>query len=249
MKKSSLWLLCAFFVTFSFPIITVFILSFLHKNALSISQYISLLSNENLLMRFGNSVIISLGTLFLQIPLGICGGIFLERSKGIQKQIWLVSLLVMLLLPFQSYMLPIFLLFRKIGLYNTHLGLILQGAFSPLGSLLMYAFMRTIPEEQWEAAQLDTSSFIRILVNVILPQIRSSVLMLTALVFAESWNMVEPAIILIANDKLLPISTSLNDLQAVSWAGAAVYCLPVVVLYVITHSVTQSFWSRSDFMI
>lgn len=244
MKKGSLWLLCAFFVTFAFPIVTIFALSLLHKNTLSISQYISLLSNKTLLIRFSNSAIISLGTLSLQIPLSICGGIFLERSKGIQKHIWLVSLLVMLLLPFQSYMLPIFLLFRKINLYNTHLGLMLQGAFSPLGSLLMYAFMRIIPEEQWEAAQLDTSSFIRILTNVILPQIKTAVLILIVLAFAEAWNMVEPAIILIANDKLLPISTSLNDLQAVSWAGATAYCLPVIMLYVIIHISTQSFSGR-----
>ncbi len=231
MKKISSWLLCALMVAFALPMVIILVLSFMQENTFSISQYNALISNKSLLARFGNSTIISLGTLSLQIPLSICGGVFLARSKSWLKRISLVTLLAMLLLPFQSYMLPVFLLYRQIGFYNTHIGLILIGAFSPVGPLVVYAFMRTIPEEQWEAAYLDTSSFLHILVTVILPQMRSALLMLIIIAFAEAWNMVEPAIILIANDKLLPISTSLNDLQAVSWAGAAAYCLPIVVMY------------------
>lgn len=231
MKRISTWLLLLLLAVFALPVIVVFVLSFLGSGGFSLSQYAALLANENLLIRFGNSALIALGTLAMQLPLAIGGGVYLARGRGWGRRVFLGALLAMLLLPFQSYMLPEFLLFRDTGLYNTRFGLMLLGAFSPLGPLMIYAFMRTIPEEQWEATRLDTSSVLRTLGLVILPQMASALWMLLMLAFAEAWNLVEPAVILIANDKLLPVSTSLNDLKAVSWAGAAAYCLPVVALY------------------
>lgn len=231
MKKTSLALLWALLAVFALPVVLIFVLSFLKDGSFSISQYTALLSDTAILKRFGNSAAIAAGTLVMQLPLSILGGVYLTRSKSWVQRAVLAALLLLLLLPFQSYMLPIFLLFRKVGLYNTQLGLMLLGAFSPLEPLVVYAFMRTIPEEQWEAAQLDTSSLLRTLASVILPQMSLALWMLLMLAFAEAWNLVEPAIILIANDKLLPISTSLNYLKDVSWAGAAAYCLPVLVLY------------------
>lgn len=231
MKKTSLALLWALLAVFALPVVLIFVLSLLKDGSFSLSQYTVLLSDTAILKRFGNSAAIAAGTLVMQLPLSILGGVYLTRSKSWVQRAVLAALLLLLLLPFQSYMLPIFLLFRKVGLYNTQLGLMLLGAFSPLGPLVVYAFMRTIPEEQWEAAQLDTSSLLRTLTSVILPQMSLALWMLLMLAFAEAWNLVEPAIILIANDKLLPISTSLNYLKDVSWAGAAAYCLPVLVLY------------------
>lgn len=231
MRKFSAWVLILLLVVFALPMAAIFALSLLEGGTFSLRQYAGLLANRDLLIRFGNSAVIALGTLAMQLPLAIGGGVFLARGRRWVRRIFLAALLAMLLLPFQSYMLPEFLLFRESGLYNTRLGLMLLGAFSPLGPLMVYAFMRTIPEEQWEAVRLDTSSLLRTLISVILPQMASALWMLLMLTFAEAWNLVEPAVILIANDKLLPVSTSLNDLRAVSWAGAAAYCLPVVVLY------------------
>ncbi len=233
MKKLSAWVLGLLLAVFALPVVAIFALSMVQGGTLSLTQYEGLLNTPRLLVRFRNSAVIALGTLALQLPLSILGGVFLTRSRTWLRHVTFAALLAMLLLPFQSYMLPTFMLIRPTVLYNTLYPLILMGAFSPLGPLMVYAFMRTIPEDQWEAARLDTSSLIRTLRSVILPQMSTALWMLLMLAFAEAWNLVEPAVILIANDNLLPVSASLNDLKSVSWAGTAAYCLPVLALYAI----------------
>ena len=164
----------------------------------------------------------------------------LTKSVSWLKRVLITLLLLMLLLPFQTYMFPVFILFRRYGLYNTHLALILLSAFSPLGPLTVYSFMRAIPDEQWEAASLDTSTLFRIVFLVILPQLKPMLATLLLLCFTEVWNIVEPALILLRNDALFPASLSLNDNRAVSWAAATAYFAPILLLYAPT--VRQKTW-------
>ncbi len=72
---------------------------------------------------------------------------------------------------------------------------------------------------------------LRITWKIILPQIIPALVILLLLSFAEAWNLVEPAIILLDHDELRPVSVSLNDFHEVSWAGAALYAMPVIALY------------------
>lgn len=229
--------LVALLLLFALPLILIFALSFFQLNGFDINitlvQYQTLITNERLLLRFENSFIIAAGTLFLQLPISLAGGFYLNFRNGRIKRLYFIALIALLLLPFQSYMLPIFRLFRNTKLYNTRLLLILFEAFSPLGPLVVYAFIRTIPDEHWEASRLDTSSLFRIIYSVILPQLKPMLLLLMLLSFAEAWNLVEPVIILLPDESLQPLSVSLNDLQSVSWAGAVAYCLPVLLLYVL----------------
>lgn len=241
--------LVALLLLFTLPLVLIFASSFLQLNEYNVNitlvQYQSLITNERLLLRFENSFIIAAGTLLLQLPISLAGGFYLSVGNGRFKKIYLIALIALLLLPFQSYMLPIFRLFRRTELYNTRLILILFEAFSPLGPLVVHAFTCTIPNEHWEAARLDTSSLFRIIYSVILPQLKPMLSLLMLLSFAEAWNLVEPVIILLPDESLQPLSVSLNDLQSVSWAGAVAYCLPVLLLYVLfIHC--QKNWLETD---
>ena len=229
--------LLAVLIAFMFPAIYIVCLSLTAENGgamFSLEQYRLLFGNAQLKRRLLNSCTLSIKTLVLQLPLSIMGGVMLTRCMPWLKRAMLVLLLLMLLLPFQTYMFPVFILFKRYGLYDTHKGLILFAAFSPLGPLTVYSFMRAIPNEQWEAASLDTSSFFRTVFHVILPQLKPMLATLTLLCFTEIWNMVDPAIVLLQKDDLFPASLSLNDNKAVSWAAATAYLSPILLLYVPT---------------
>lgn len=235
MKKGSALLLGLLLALFLLPVLLIFALSVLHTGdgglSLTLGQYRGFFADKDLIRRFGNSARITLGTLVLQMPLSMVGGLVLSRLRGRTRNILAGALLLMLLLPFQSYMMPVFKLCKEHGLYDTQWALILLYALSPLGSLIMFAFIRMIPEEQWEAAALETSSIIRTSLTVVLPQLLPAVVILLLLAFAEAWNMVEPAIILLKDSWFQPASVSLNNLNAISYAGAAMYCVPVLILY------------------
>lgn len=229
-RVSSFLLICLLFL-FLVPHLVILGMSVVTVDSegqrVSASQYAALLSDPDFHQRFGNSAVIACGALAPELLLSILLALALSRAASRIRFFLLLTLMVMLLLPFQSYMLPVFQLYKRWGLYNSHLALILFCAFSPVGPLLLYFFMRMIPEEQWEAARLETNSIFCIAEMVILPQIAPAIFILLLLSFVEAWNLVEPAIILLQFDELKPLSVSLNDFQNVSWAAAALYSLPV----------------------
>lgn len=235
MKKGSIILLGLILFIFLLPVLLIFALSVLNTGeggiSLTLGQYRGVFADKDLMRRFGNSARITLRTLLLQMPLSIIGGLVLSRLRGWGRNVIVGAMLLMLLLPFQSYMMPVFKLCKEHGLYDTQWALILLYALSPLGSLIMFAFIRMIPEEQWEAAALETSSLIRTSLTVVLPQLVPAVVILLLLTFAEAWNMVEPAIILLKDSWFQPASVSLNNFSSVSYAGAAMYCVPILILY------------------
>ena len=66
-----------------------------------------------------------------------------------------VAYIATLIVPFQVIMVPQFILFRRLGLVNRHLALILLQAFSPFGVFLMRQFYLSVPNELVEAARID----------------------------------------------------------------------------------------------
>ena len=230
-------LLALLLMLFIAPIGAVFCLSLgigLKDAGVFLEQYAELFASGMLKTRLLNSCVISMGALAVQLPLSLSCAAALSRLRSWLTRAYIGLLLIMLLMPFQTYMLPVFRLYRQYGLYDTRAGIMLHAAFSPLGPLTVWCFLRAVPEEQWEAASLDTSSVLVTLTQVILPQLLPMLAALFLLSFAEVWNTVEPALVLLRTEELKPASLSLNDLGRVSWAAAAIYCAPVVALCVPT---------------
>lgn len=198
-------------------------------------QYAQFFADERLLGRFGNSAVITAGSLLIQLPMALMGGMFLARCtwRGVRGVRFL--LLMLLLLPFQSVMVPVFKLARWTQLYGNHMAVILLQGFSPLGMLIVWLLVRAIPEEQWEAARLDCKSQIKVFRRVVLPQIVPGLTVAALLCFAEAWNLVEPAELLLPDIDLRPASITLSAIAGrdggCSYADAVMYTLPIAVLY------------------
>lgn len=205
--------------------------------AFSTAQYARFFENEELLHRFGNSFRITVGVLLIQLPASLLGGLYLARCTWRSTRVLHFVLLVLLLLPFQSVMVPVFKLAKWTQLYDRQLSVILLQAFSPLGMLLVGLLVGAIPAEQWEAAQLDCKSQTMIFLRVVLPQIASGLAVLTLLCFSEAWNLVDSPSILLPDPYLRPASMALNSLASqdagTSYADAVMYSLPIVGMYLL----------------
>lgn len=260
MKKLTAVLLLLILFFFVLPMLILFIAAFYDGDILKtickgaappsigISQFRSLFGDEDLLWHFGNSARMTALILLAQVPLSIMGGLFLARSRMRGKRLLLLLLLFGLLLPFQSIMMPLFTMFRQTGLYNHQYGIILFYAMSPVGSLIMLTEIKSIPDDHWEAALLDSKSLWSILQVAILPQLLPGLAVLVLLCFAEAWNMVEPPLVLLSDVDLRPASLTLNDIHEVDggylYAGAAVYCLPVLIMYAITTRLRKPMYNK-----
>ncbi len=245
MKKCSAWLLAAILLLVAAPVILLIVLSFLSVDRdlyaltelpqFTLSQYQTAFANEDFLRRFANSVKLTGISLLLHLPVALLSGLALARLRFRGKKVVLMLYILGLLLPFQVVMLPVYQMSLWTNLYDSHWAVILLATFSPLGTMMIYAIVRGIPEEHWEAAAIETDSLWQILRRVILPQILPGLAAFMLVVFSECWNMVEQPLILLLSDKLKPLSLLFNDItkggSGYLYAGSALYAAPILIGY------------------
>ena len=140
--------------------------------------------------------------------------------------------------PWQVYMIPQFLLISKMGLNDTHLGLILMQSFSAFGVFLIRQFYLSIPNELCEAARIDGLNEYGIFRKVVFPLGKPAMATLTIFTFTNVWNdFMGPLIYLKTQEKKtvqLGIRTFISQYGAdYAYIMAASVCslIPVVIIF------------------
>ena len=202
----------------------------------SLRQYYKILIEQpQYLKLFLNSVRYSVGILLGQaviIPM-TAYGLSRFRFKGRDALFFLV--LVLMLLPFQVTMAPSVMTLRALGILNTPWAVILPMWFSPFYLFLVRQFMLGLPNEILEAGQMDGAGTFRCLWQVVLPVCRPIIGASVALSFADCWNLVEQPLIYLTDSSQQPLSVMFNQINTdsadVAFAGAALYILPMLLVY------------------
>ena len=203
----------------------------------SLRQYYKILIEEpSYLQLFCNSVTYTAAILAgqgLVIPLTAYA---LSRFEFRGKNALMVLIMMLMVLPFQVTMAPSVMTLRALGLLDTIWAVILPMIFSPFYLFLVRQFMIGIPGEIIEAGQMDGAGTLRCFVHVMLPVCRPILCAAAALSFADSWNMVEQPLIYLTNQSMQPLSVMFNqintDSTGVAFAGAALYLLPMLLIYI-----------------
>ena len=202
----------------------------------SLRQYYKILIEQpQYLKLFLNSVKYSVGILLGQaviIPM-TAYGLSRFRFRGRDALFFLV--LVLMLLPFQVTMAPSVMTLRALGILNTPWAVILPMWFSPFYLFLVRQFMLGLPNEILEAGQMDGAGTFRCLWQVVLPVCRPIIGASVALSFADCWNLVEQPLIYLTDSSQQPLSVMFNQINTdsadVAFAGAALYILPMLLVY------------------
>lgn len=151
--------------------------------------------------------------------------------------------LLTVFVPFTVTMMPNYLLLSQMGWLNTYAGAILPNLVDGLGIFWMRQSIRGVPASLMEAARLDGIGHVKILVRIIIPAIRPSLVALGILFFINSWNeYFWPLLVL--NDKqmyTLPVALqAFTNLEGgTDWglmmAAASLTSLPPLVAYLFTQ--------------
>ncbi|MBL8147412.1 MAG: carbohydrate ABC transporter permease [Anaerolineae bacterium] len=129
-------------------------------------------------------------------------------------------LLASLMIPGQITIVPLFILVRNLGLYNTHLALILPALISPFGVFLLRQYFVTLPVELEDAARVDGASTFTIYWRIILPLSGPVLMTLAILTFVGMWNSYFFPLIMINSPELQVITVGLTLLRGQYGAGA-----------------------------
>ena len=139
---------------------------------------------------FLNSIIISIGAVALSVAAGIPAAYALARFNFPGKNTLAFILLSFRFVPFIAFVIPLYILYQQIGLYNTHAGLILayQLITLPFTVWMLRSFFMEIPLEIQEAAKIDGCSWMGVLGRVVLPLSAPGIAVTVILGFMFCWN-------------------------------------------------------------
>lgn len=145
------------------------------------------------------------------------------------------------MIPPQVNLAPKFILFSKLGLYNTHTGLILTYLFSAYGMFLLRQFFLSIPDSLCEAAKVDGAGHIRVFSMIILPVAKPALVTLSILRFVWTWNNYQGPLVYLRSKELFTLQrglTQFSDPQSgvvYSLMMAASVCaiIPLIIMFVL----------------
>ncbi|AUO14111.1 carbohydrate ABC transporter permease [Priestia megaterium] len=189
---------------------------------------------------FLNSVIVTGASCFLTVLVSALGAYGLSRFEFQGKAFVLIICLGGLMLSPQVSLIPLYSIIQNLGIYNTHLALILPYVAYriPLTILLIRAYFLSIPKELEEAARLDGCTSLGILFRIFIPMSTPILLTTTILTAYYTWNEFMFAIIFIDDDSLRTIPAGLmqfRDALQTDWgvllAGLTISAAPIVMLF------------------
>ena len=137
-----------------------------------------------------NSAIITVSVTFLAVFFGGLGGYYLSRTKTTFTRVVFILVGIALYMPYQSIIIPLTTITAKIGLINSHLGLILCYMIIniPLAAVLMGTFFLGVPRELEEAAEVDGSSKIQTFFKIVIPISIPAYASVSIIIFTQVWN-------------------------------------------------------------
>jgi len=148
--------------------------------------------------------------------------------------------LSMMMVPPQVLFVPKFIMFEWVGIYNTHLALILPGLFTIFGVFMLRQFFLSIPNEITESAFIDGAGHFRIFFRLILPLAKPALATLAIIDFSWQWNDYENALVFLIDENLYTVPLGLQNFileNTVDYNGmmaaASAGILPMIAVFAI----------------
>ncbi len=256
LKKSLFWLVCLFSIgVFIFPFLWVLLMSLKTPDAAqamppkflfspTLENFKVVVSEGAFLNALKNSMIITFFTLIANIIISLPASYIIAR----RHQRWLsFGILFTQMAPWIVFLLPWYIIFKKLGLYDTHMGLVLVNLtyMIPFTVWLMLGFFEDVPVEVEEAAWLDGCSSTMTFVRIVVPLVKGGVITITTLGFMFTWNIfIFPLVLSGYKAKTLPVlvysflvDDSLNF--GPMSAAAVLITLPVIIFVLINQRYFQ----------
>ena len=212
------------------------------KETALISNYYAVFENGKMARFFLNSLIITLPTVIGTLFLSSLAGYSLAMHRFKLNILVFAMFIAGNLVPFQILMIPVRNISIELGVYNTHIGLIIFHIAFQTGfcTFFLRNFIKELPFELVEAARVDGATEWTIYRKIIIPLTLPALAALGVLEFTFIWNDYFWALVLTQGDSVKPITVGLDVLRGqwtTAWnlvsAGSVVAALPPVIMFFI----------------
>lgn len=187
---------------------------------------------------FFNSTKVSVVTVVGEVITSSLAGYAFAKMKFKGKEIVFLLYIATLIFPSEMLLVPRFVLYRLMGLYNSLWALMLPGIFTAFGTFLFRQFFETIPDELIEAAKLDGCSHFKTYLRVVLPLSLPVISTLVIFSFVGSWNNYENALVFLSDKTQFTLPLGLLQFQSdeqtnygAIMAASVISLLPIFIVF------------------
>jgi multiple sugar transport system permease protein len=204
----------------------------------TLEHYETLFTRLDLGRNLVNSAIIATAVTVLSLLINSLAGYALAKLRFRYRERVFRTLAAGLLLPVQVAMLPLFLLFKELGLINSYWGVIVPSLASIFGIFLIRQYTLALPDDLLDAARIDGAGELRIYWSVALPVILPILATIAIWTFLNTWNDFMWPLIVLSDEAKYTLPVALANLSGehvqdteLMMAGAVVTVLPVMLVF------------------
>ncbi|KRF09629.1 sugar ABC transporter ATP-binding protein [Paenibacillus sp. Soil766] len=150
--------------------------------------------------------------------------------------------LATLMIPDQVTLIPRFILFKYLGMYNSHLALIVPGVFVVFAVFLLRQFYITIPHEFSEAARIEGAGHFLIWTKIVMPLSKPALVSLVILNVTSNWNEFINPLVFLSDNKLYTVPLGLTNYidemgtdYTLMMAASVSAVLPIILIFILAQ--------------
>jgi len=189
-----------------------------------------------------NSTLVSGLTVFGVLVLAVSGAYSLTRLRPPRRALLLILILAPLIIPTEVLIVPLFSMFRALGLINSLPGLALTNVVASVSfaTVILTGYFRTIPQDLIDAARVDGAGRLQVLIRIVVPLARPGIIAVAILVAVLTWNDFSGPLVLIQRHDAFTIQLALTRFstlyatdQGLTFAGMAIVIIPPLLLFLV----------------
>ena len=195
-------------------------------------------------LALANSAYVTAMTVAVTLTLAVTGAYALTRLRPPGRAVLFMLVLAPLIIPTEVLIVPLFSMFRALGLINSLPGLALTNVVANVSfaTVILTGYFRTIPQELIDAARVDGAGRMEILLRMVVPLARPGIVAVTVLVAVLTWNDFGASLVLLQKPDSFTVQLALSRFstfyatdQGLTFAGMAIAILPPLLLFLALH--------------
>ena len=201
-------------------------------------NYVSILTNTSFIHYMLNALFYAAILIILGIIVNGLAGYALAKINFPFKERWLLIIMLLMIVPMETIITIHFLFIAKLGLLNTVIGYVLPMIVNPFNIFLFRQVFISLPDDVYEAAQLDFCSPVKYFFTMVLPMSKSVVATVSVFTFLNVWNdYLWPSLVFTSSDLLTAqiglnaITSNDNTTMGQTLAVITMITIPVIIIY------------------
>ena len=193
-------------------------------------------------LALANSAYVTVLTVVTVLALAISAAYALTWLRPPFRGVLFILVLAPLIIPTEVLIVPLFSMFRTLGLINSLPGLALTNVVANVSfaTVILTGYLRTIPRDVVEAARVDGAGRVDVLLRIVIPLARPGILVVAVLVAVFTWNDFGGALVLIQRPEAFTVQLAMSHFstfyatdQGLTFAGMAIAIVPPLLLFLV----------------